>query len=54
MQKFFLIGVVVGLVALSGFGQTASSPKPTLGSSAALLSSWNEIGRKLIAMAKDS
>jgi uncharacterized damage-inducible protein DinB len=53
MQKFFLIGVVVGLVALSGFGQTASSPKPTLGSSAALLSSWNEIGRKLIAMAED-
>src|SRR5215472_2673951 len=53
MKKFFLIGVVVGLVALSGFGQTASSPKPTLGSSAALLSSWNDIGRKLIAMAED-
>ena len=53
MKKFFLIGVVVGLVALSGFGQTASSPKPTLGPSAALLSSWNEISRKLIAMAED-
>jgi len=53
MEKFFLIGVVVGLVVLSDFGQTASSPKPTLGPSAALLSSWNEISRKLIAMAED-
>jgi len=53
MEKFFLIGVVVALVAPPGFGQTTSSPKQTLGPSAALLSSWNEIGRKLIAMAED-
>ena len=53
MEKFFVIGVVVALVAPPGFGQTTSSPKQTLGPSAAMLSSWNEIGRKLIAMAED-
>jgi uncharacterized damage-inducible protein DinB len=31
----------------------AESPKPAAGPSAALLKQWNEIGRKLIAMAED-
>jgi uncharacterized damage-inducible protein DinB len=31
----------------------AESPKPSAGPSAALLKQWNEIGRKLIAMAED-
>jgi uncharacterized damage-inducible protein DinB len=34
-------------------GQNATPSKPKLGPSAALLASWNEIGRKLIAMAED-
>jgi uncharacterized damage-inducible protein DinB len=34
-------------------GQTPSTPKTTFGPSEALLREWNEIGRKLIAMAED-
>src|SRR5205085_7479630 len=41
----------------SSFGQDAarkdSPPKPALSPSRALLDSWNDIGRKLIAMAED-
>src|SRR5271167_2453848 len=53
MKNFFLIAAVAALMALPAAGQNAAAAKPTLGPSAALLASWNDIGRKLIAMAED-
>jgi uncharacterized damage-inducible protein DinB len=53
MTKFLLTAALTALLTLSAIGQTAAAPKPTLGPSAALLASWNEIGRKLIVMAQD-
>jgi uncharacterized damage-inducible protein DinB len=53
MTKFFSTVAVAALLTLSATGQNATAPKPTLGPSEALLASWNEIGRKLIAMAED-
>jgi uncharacterized damage-inducible protein DinB len=53
MRSFFLIAAVAALVALPAIGQNGPATKPTLGPSAALLASWNDIGRKLIAMAED-
>ena len=53
MANFFVIAAIAVSLALSSVGQNAAGPKPTLGPSAALLSSWDEIGRKLIAMAED-
>jgi len=54
-----LVGLLLvgGLLALPSGGQDAAkknmSPKSPAGPSAALLKQWNEIGRKLIAMAED-
>ena len=48
--------LAAGLMALPLAAQEATKkepPKPALGASASLLESWNEIGRKLIAMAED-
>jgi len=49
--------LAVGASVLSGFSQEAAkkevSPKPPLTGSRAVLESWNDIGRKLIAMAED-
>jgi uncharacterized damage-inducible protein DinB len=45
--------MIVGPLLSPAVGQNAAAPKPKLGPSAALLASWNEIGRKLIAMAED-
>ncbi len=53
MTKFFLTTAVTALLTLSAIGQNTAAPKPKLGPSAALLASWNDIGRKLIAMAED-
>ncbi len=53
MTKFFLTAAVATLLTLSTTAQNAAAPKPKLGPSQALLASWNEIGRKLIAMAED-
>jgi hypothetical protein len=53
MTKFVLTAAVTALLTLSVTGRNAAAPKPTLGPSEALLASWNEIGRKLIAMAED-
>jgi uncharacterized damage-inducible protein DinB len=53
MKNLFLIAAVAALIALPAIGQNASPTKPTLGPSAAMLSSWNDVGRKLIAMAED-
>ena len=62
MKRFTLIGVVV--LAVSCFAmpsrvpsqdmkQAATAPKPALGPSAALLEEWNDIGRRLTAIAED-
>ena len=53
MRSFLLIATIASLLLSPAVGQNAAAPKPKLGSSAALLASWNEIGRKLIAMAED-
>jgi hypothetical protein len=47
-----LIAAITALMALPSVGQNVAVSKATLGPSTALLSSWNEIGRKLIAMAE--
>ncbi len=54
-----IVGVVLAiwmLTALCGGQETMkkdSPPKPAVGPSQALLDNWNDIGRKLIAMAED-
>ena len=53
MRRFLLIATVTSLLLSLAVGQNAAAPKPKLGPSAALLASWNEIGRKLITMAED-
>lgn len=60
MTKIWSIAVVIlaaGLLALPGHAQEMakkdSAPKPAPSPSQALLQSWNDIGRKLIAMAED-
>jgi uncharacterized damage-inducible protein DinB len=60
MKKLSLLVALLlvgGLLALPSDGQDAAtksmSPKSPAGPSAALLKQWNEIGRKLIAMAED-
>ena len=49
--------LALGASMLSGLSQEAAkkevSPKPPLTGSQAVLESWNDIGRKLIAMAED-
>lgn len=54
MSRILLVTAVASLLLSPAVGQNASAtPKPKLGPSAALLASWNEIGRKLIAMSED-
>jgi uncharacterized damage-inducible protein DinB len=60
MKKIFLLVVLLfsaGALALPARVQEAAkkaeSPKPAAGPSGAVLKQWNEIGRKLIAMAED-
>lgn len=60
MKKFSLLAVMLfAAVALvlpapaQEAAKKAESPKPAAGPSGALLKEWNEIGRKLIAMAED-
>ena len=48
--------LAAGLVVLPALAQDAKkteAPKPALGASQSVLESWNDIGRKLIAMAED-
>ena len=49
--------VTAGILVLSGHAQDVTrkdaAPKPALSPSQAVLESWNDIGRKLIAMAED-
>lgn len=53
MTRFVVLATVAGLLISPAVGQNAPPDKPKLGPSAALLASWNEVGRKLIAMAED-
>lgn len=59
MKKLGSVAALIlaaGLMALPSLAQEAKKkepPKPALGASASLLESWNEIGRKLVAMAED-
>jgi hypothetical protein len=46
--------IAFALSLVANAQQTPNTPgKPALGPSAAILQQWNEIGRKLIAMAED-
>jgi uncharacterized damage-inducible protein DinB len=52
------LGLGLGLAAVPGQAQQdaakkAAPPKPALGPSQALLEEWNDIGKRLIAMAED-
>jgi len=49
----FAAGALVLPVRAQEAAKKAESPKPAAGPSGALLKQWNEIGRKLIAMAED-
>jgi uncharacterized damage-inducible protein DinB len=60
MKKVCLMVVVIltiGVLALPAYTQETAkknvAPKPPLSPSRAVLDSWNDIGRKLIAMAED-
>ena len=57
MTRQLHVYFVAILFVLPAYGQesakNAASPKPAASPSAALLKQWNEIGRKLIAMAED-
>jgi uncharacterized damage-inducible protein DinB len=55
LAKAFALVLAAGLMVQAATAQTAPkpAPKPPASSSQALVDSWNEIGRKLIAMAED-
>ena len=53
MSRFVVLATVAGLLISASAGQNGAPAKPKLGPSGALLASWNEIGRKLIALAED-
>src|SRR6266849_2998313 len=58
MKKLLLLIVTtVAVVTLPAYGQDAAkkdaAPKPAVSPSQALLDNWNDVGRKLIAMAED-
>jgi uncharacterized damage-inducible protein DinB len=51
---FFTVLLAACMVVLPARAQeTKKTPKPALGPSAALLEEWNDLGRRLIAMAED-
>jgi uncharacterized damage-inducible protein DinB len=54
MKKLFAMAVVIVGLAFPALGQdSAKQEPPTLSSSQAVLEAWNDIGRRLIAMAED-
>src|ERR1700682_848009 len=60
MKRLFLISVIAVWAALTAMPALAqdtakkdAAPKPAVGLSQAVLDQWNEIGRKLVAMAED-
>jgi uncharacterized damage-inducible protein DinB len=56
MKKRISIALAVVVLVALAVGQDAAkkgAPKPAVGPSQALLDNWNDVGRKLIAMAED-
>jgi len=57
MKKSFLVGLLclgMSLIAASAYAQEKkAAPKPADSPSKVLLDNWNDVGRKLIAMAED-
>lgn len=61
MNRLTFVGILCVALAVAGMGISAygqeakkdAAPKPAVSPSQALLDSWNEVGRKLIAMAED-
>ena len=53
LQAFFIAILFVLPAYTQDSAKNAASPKPAASPSVALLKQWNEIGRKLIAMAED-
>ena len=49
----FTLGVLVALVSAQDTMKKDAPPKPAVGPSQVLLDNWNDVGRKLIAMAED-
>jgi uncharacterized damage-inducible protein DinB len=58
-MKTQMVGVVLAVLVLAALASAqdtmkkSPAPKPAVGPSQALLDSWNDVGRKLIAMAED-
>ena len=52
-----LLAIAAAVLSLPAFAQDApkkdTPPKPAVSPSQALLDTWNDVGRKLIAMAED-
>jgi len=56
MKKSFVVGMLclgMAMVAASAYAQEKKAPKPPDSPSKVLLDNWNDVGRKLIAMAED-
>jgi len=56
MKKSFVVGMLclgMVLIAASASAQEKKAPKPPDSASKVLLDNWNDVGRKLIAMAED-
>jgi len=55
--RTWIVACFAAILAMPAFSQEAAKkdapPKPALSPSQALLESWNDVGRKLIAMAED-
>lgn len=53
--RFVLVLMTLALASLPAFAQEApkKAPKPAASPSQAVLDSWNDVGRKLVAMAED-
>ena len=57
MKKMMLLAIAAAALSLGAHAQDApkkdAPPKPAVSPSQALLDTWNDVGRKLIAMAED-
>ena len=60
MKRIFLVGVLAVCAAIAAMPASAqdvakkdAAPKPAVGLSQAVLDQWNDVGRKLVAMAED-
>jgi uncharacterized damage-inducible protein DinB len=47
------LGILTAIAAAQDTPKKSAPPKPAVGPSQALLDNWNDVGRKLIAMAED-